>query len=766
MAEQKSSKFSNSSSKLPPVNKKITTQTAASRNNIGNTSGKVNKPSVPIAIYNVAKPNSIENKLEIIKKHKLTKEMLLKFWTNIVLSRKIDDAEILMKKQNKAFFQISGAGHEGILTAIAQVLKPSYDYFIGYYRDRALCTALGVTAYEMLCQANGNTGDTASHGRQMPAHWGNKNLNIISKSSCTGTQFLQAVGLAEAGKYLNSLKLEDIASAHKDEIIYVSSGDGTTSQGEFWEAITTASVNKLPVLFLIEDNGYAISVPVSVQTPSGSISTALSNFPGLKVFVCDGNCPIDSYAAAKAAEHYLRGGHGPVLLHAFVTRPYSHSLSDDHAFYRTKDDLKNESEKDVYNSYPKFLTEKKLVTKDEIETIREKISLEVREAQKQAETTVWPSPDTYADHLYSPDVDPTSLEFETSPQFSGKDDVPLAGAINRTLKEEIKINPLIRVFGEDVADFSELEKFKNPELVGKGGVFKVTSGCQRTAYELGREDQVFNSPLAEANIIGRAIGMSIRGLKPVVEIQFFDYIWTAYMQLKNEMATTRYRSGGDYKSPMVVRVPIGGYLKGGAMYHSQSGESLFTHIPGIRVVYPSNALDAAGLLRTAIRCDDPVMFLEHKHLYYQGYNRTADPGKDFMIPFGKARIVKEGTAATIITWGALVQKSLEAAKKVQEQGHNVEVIDLRTLAPLDLNAILTSVKKTHRLLVAHEEHLTSGFGGEIISLVNEHAFEYLDAPPKRIASKDTHVAYNPGLEEVILPQTQDVFAALLSLLNY
>lgn len=756
MAEHKSSKFSNSgqSSKILPVSKKITTQQ------------KVNKPSAPIAIYHVAKTNSIANKLEIIKKYKLTKETLLQFWTNIILSRKIDDAEILMKKQNKAFFQISGAGHEGILTAIAQVLKPAYDYFLGYYRDRALCTALGVTAYEMLCQANGNTGDTASHGRQMPAHWGNKKLNIVTKSSCTGTQFLQGVGLAEAGRYLTSLKLENITAAHKDEIIYVSSGDGTTSQGEFWEAITTASVNKLPVLFLVEDNGYAISVPVSVQTPAGSISKALTNFPGLKVYVCDGNCPIDSYDAAKAAEQYLRAGHGPVLLHAYVTRPYSHSLSDDHAFYRTKEELKNETENDVINSFPKFLIEKKLASKEEIESIKEKISLEVREAMKQAEATAWPAPHTYADHLYSPDVDPTSSEFETAAIFSGKDDIPLAAAINRTLKEEIKINPMIRVFGEDVADFSDVDKFNNAELSGKGGVFKVTSGCQKVAHELGRVNQVFNSPLAEANIIGRAIGMSMRGLKPVVEIQFFDYIWTAYMQLKNEMATTRYRSGGDFKCPMVVRVPIGGYLKGGAIYHSQSGESLFTHIPGIRVVYPSNALDAIGLLRTAIRCDDPVMFLEHKHLYYQGYNRCADPGNNFMIPFGKARVARTGTDATIITWGALVQKSLEAAKKAQELGHSVEVIDLRTLAPLDLTTIINSVKKTHRLLVAHEEHLTSGFGGEIITLVNEHAFEYLDAPPKRVASKDTHVAYNPGLEEVILPQIQDVFNALMQLLKY
>lgn len=702
-----------------------------------------------------------DKKLDLIKKNKLSKADLKWFLKNVYVSRKTDDAEITMKKQNKAFFQISGAGHEGILSATAKVLKPKHDYFIPYYRDRALCLGLGVTPYEMLCQANGNTGDTASHGRQMPAHWGNVKLNIISKSSCTGTQFLQAVGVAEAGLHLKKMKLKDSPVYNDQEIVYVSCGDGTTSQGEFWEGLTTACVNKLPVLFMVEDNGYAISVPVRVQTPGASISVALANFPGLKIFTCDGNCPIESYDTMVDAEKYLRAGKGPVLVHADVTRPYSHSLSDDHSYYRTKEDLADEHARDCFNSYPKFLTDTGLFTTEEVKALLDEVTKEVREAMNRALETAWADKSTYMDHLYS-EIDPTSSQFETAPQFSGKEDIPLATAINMTLKSEIKKNPLMMVFGEDVADFTEVEKYENPDLKGKGGVFKVTHGVQKAA----KPGQVFNSPLAEANIIGRAIGMAMRGLKPVVEIQFFDYIWTAYMQLKNEMATTRYRSGGDFKCPMVVRVPIGGYLRGGAMYHSQSGESLFTHNPGIRVVYPSNAQDAIGLLRTAIRCDDPVMFLEHKHLYYQGYNRSADPGEEYMIPFGKARVVKEGKSATIVAWGALVQKSVEAAKELEKEGHSIEILDARTIAPFDFEAVFKSLKKTHRLLICHEEHKTSGFAGEIAARVNEEAFEALDAPILRVCSEDVHVAYCPDLEEVILPQTNNVVEALRKLLAY
>ncbi|RPJ75624.1 MAG: dehydrogenase, partial [Alphaproteobacteria bacterium] len=512
-----------------------------------------------------------------------------------------------------------------------------------------------------------------------------------------------------------------------------------------------------------EDNGFAISTPTAVQYPGGSISKALANFPGLEIFKTDGCCPIESFATMTEATNFIRKNRKPALVHATVTRPYSHSLSDDHGMYRTKAELAEEGERDVFFAYPQFLIEAGIITEKEREELLKKVSADVKVAMDKAITTEWPKPETVADHMYSHDVDMTGPAFDKAANFTGKDDVPMAASINKVLRSEFAKNPMLRMFGEDVADFFEKERLNNPELKGKGGVFKLTANVQRES----RDGQVFNSPLAEANIIGRAIGMAIRGIKPVVEIQFFDYIWTAYMQLKNEMATLRYRSGGDFKCPMVVRVPIGGYLKGGAIYHSQSGESLFTHVPGIRVAFPSNSADAAGLLRTAIHGDDPVMFLEHKHLYYQGYNRAQDVGDEYMIPFGKARIAREGKDATIVAWGALVQKSIEAAKKLEAAtGKTVEVIDLRTLAPYDFEAIKKSITKTSRLMIAHEEHKTSGFAGEIAARVNEECFELLDAPILRVGAMDVHCAYNPALEDLILPQVSHVEEVLTKLLKY
>jgi 2-oxoisovalerate dehydrogenase E1 component len=667
-------------------------------------------------------------------------------YKNIITSRLIDDTEIKMKQLSQAFFQISSAGHEGIQTAAAFVLRAGYDQFLCYYREKAICLGLGVTSYEMLCQANGNSGDTASKGRQMPANMGNSGLNIVSRSSCTGSQFLQACGVAEA---MDVLALTD--EAPLDAITYVSCGDGTVAQGEFWEGISTASVNQLRVLFMVQDNGYAISTPTWVGTPGGSISGALKDFPGLKIFEVDGNCPVESIKVMTEAKEYLIENNEPVLVHAKVTRAYSHSLSDDQKFYKSEDELKYDKENDVIEIFSKYLIKENKFTKKQLIGFQAEIKELVMEARARALKTPWPAADSSCDYLYSDEIDIKDEHlFNEKEDLNSTEDLPMAKAINCVLKSELSKNSRMMVFGQDIADFSDTEKFKDKKLVGKGGVFKVTSGLQRDA----RPYQVFNSALAEASIVGRAVGMSMIGLKPVVEIQFFDYIWTAFMQLKNEMATTRYRSGGDYKSPMVVRTAIGGYIKGGALFHSQCEESIFTAIKGLHVAFPSNAKDAQGLLRTAIRCDDPVMFFEHKHLYYQGYNRAPYMGDDFMIPFGRAKTVREGSDLSIICWGALVQKSLVVANEFVEHGYDIEVIDLRTLAPYDQDAILTSLKKTNRILIAHEASMTCGFGSEIAAWIGKIGFEHLDAPVSRIGSKD------------ILVQVEDVKQAVLEVLKY
>ena len=688
----------------------------------------------------------------------LSREDRIRLYRTIYAARRIDDKEILGKRQNKVFFQINGVGHEAIQAAAALVFRPGHDWFFFYYRDRALAYGLGYTAKEMFLGSVGAAADPASGGRQMPSHWGHPRLNIFTTSSPTGSQMLQAVGAAEAVLRAEQGGLQESLHIGSDEVVLATIGDGTCSQGEFWEAVSNAVNLKAPLVFLVEDNGYAISTPTEVQYPGGNIAALLQGYAAQGLLILDevdGCDPIASFEAMKAAHAYALARRGPALVRAKVIRPYSHSLSDDEQLYKSKVQREAEAQRDPVTTYAQQLVAWGDLSEDRLQLLKDEVQGEIDLAWTEAESAPGPEPGSSHCHLYSEDPDATAAAFDTEAapgdQELGKK--TMIDLINATLKHEMARDPRILVFGEDVADVSRVDI--QDEVKGKGGVFKATHGLQK---QFGAH-RVFNSPLAEATIVGRAIGLAVRGFKPVVEIQFFDYIWPAMQQLRDELATIRWRSNGAFKAPVVVRVPIAGYLMGGATYHSQCGESTFTHIPGLRVVCPSTALDAAGLLRTAIRCEDPVLFLEPKHLYRQTHNKGNDPGPGFMIPFGKARIVREGTSLSVITYGCTVHRAVQAAREAEKEGISVEILDLRSLNPYDWPAISASVKKTHRVIVAHEDTLSWGYGSELAARIADELFFHLDAPVRRVAAKDTWVAYYPALEDEILPQPKDFLEA-------
>jgi 2-oxoisovalerate dehydrogenase E1 component len=696
----------------------------------------------------MATPTSLQAPIDVAP----AREDLIRAYRAMYTARRLDDREILLKRQNRIFFQISGAGHEAVQVAAGLVFRPAHDWFYLYYRDRALALMLGITAEQMLLGSVGAANDPASGGRQMPSHWSSPELHLVSGSSPTGTHFVQAVGCAQAYRYLDP---------KSDEVTLVCSGEGATSEGEFWEAMNAACLENLPVVFLVEDNGYAISVPIEKQTAGGNIAKLLAGFPNLKRVEVDGTDVVASYHALTEAAAYARARKGPALVHATVIRPYSHSLSDDERLYKTAAEREAEEARDPLMRFPEWLVSEGILDRQGLQVIVHEVDQEIQHATDRALRADPPARGSALQHLYSDKVDPASAEFEAEPRFTGEPRT-MVDEINLTLHEEMSRNPRVIVFGEDVADCSREASLA--EVKGKGGVFKATAGLQ---IKLGC-DRSFNTPLAEASIVGRAIGLATRGMKPVPEIQFFDYIWPAMMQIRDELATLRWRSNNGFSAPVVIRVAIGGYLNGGAIYHSQCGEVIFTHIPGLRVVMPSNALDACGLLRTAIRADDPVLFLEHKRLYREPYNRSQHPGSDYTIPFGKAKVMKSGQNLTVVTYGAVVQKMLQAAAQVEQRypDKTIEVIDLRTLSPYDWDAIRASVEKTNRVMVAHEDCVSWGYGAELAARIAGELFGNLDAPVGRVGALDTWVGYNPQLENEILPQVENLAAEAERLLQY
>ena len=663
--------------------------------------------------------------------HGFTKKQVLEVYNKMLLSRKLDEKMLILLKQGKSYFHIGASGHEAAQIAAAVLIRPGEDWSFPYYRDGAYCLGLGMTSKEQLLNFLAKADDPNSGGRQMPQHFGHKKLRIVSQSSPTGTQFLQAVGCA----------VTCIMEKEKN-IVYVSAGEGTTSQGDFHEALNWASNARAPVIFHIQDNEYAISTHRSEQM-ADSVYAMTSGYKNLARYNIDGTNYFESNLAFKQAIERARKGKGPSVIVSNVVRLLPHSSSDDQRKYRTEKSLKIDQKKDPIRILENQCLEKNIVDEKEFQKIKETIEIQIDNDAEWADQQVFPDPITALDHIYSRDK--ILVEPKIQPI---SDKIVIVDAINHALHEEMQNNKKMIIYGQDIAD-------------PKGGVFTATKGLT----EKYGKDRVFNSPLAESSIIGTAVGMALAGYKPVVEIQFGDYIWTAMMQIRNEVVTLRYRSNNDWKCPLVIRVPVGGYIHGG-LCHSQSIDGYFIHMPGIYLAYPSCAADAKGLLKMACRMNDPVLFMEHKGLYRQGYAATEEPDDDYILPFGKGRLVSEGGDLTVITWGAMVQKCLEAVQLLKLQNGRVEIIDLRTLNPLDMHLIEMSISKTGKAMIVYEDNLTNGPGAEIAAKIIGNFFELLDGPVLRVAAKDSPVPFNWFLEEKILPQTDDIAKTIEELMEY
>ncbi len=671
------------------------------------------------------------------KPKSLGKVELVKALRIMLMARSIDNKAMNLLRQGRTFFHIAGAGHEAIQVAVGLSLDGKKDWIYPYYRDLAVALSIGVTPKNFFLQSFAKVDDPASGGKQLPGHWGLKLINLPTQSSPTGTQFLNAVGSALA-----------LVRKGEKNIAYVSSGEGTTSQGEFHEAINWASREKLPVLFVIENNKYAISVHVAKQSggKDNSISEMMSGYHNLYRAKIDGTDYYEAYNTVQEAIDYIKSGKGPALIEAEVVRLLSHSSSDDQKKYRDSKELEEDLKNCPIEKLSKKLIADGTITKEDYNKLKLEVIDEINIAVDEAAESEDPKPEEADKFVFDESGLKESFEYEKSVP-SGKH-IVMVDAINHALHEEMERNKKIYIFGEDVAD-------------KKGGVFTATKGL---STKFGN-DRVFNSPLAEASIIGVATGMALTGLKPVVEVQFGDYIWPAFMQYKSEVATMRYRSNNLWNAPVVTRVAVGGYIHGG-LYHSQNIESIFAHVPGIYIAYPSNAADAQGLLKTACRIDDPVLFCEHKGLYRQSFATTPSPDADYLVPFGKAKIVREGNDITVISYGVSMWDSVLAAKRLDDEGYSVEVIDIRTIIPLDEETIFNSVKKTNKAIVIHEDTFTAGFGAEIASRVADNCFQFLDGPVKRIAAKDSHIPYSPILESEILPNRERIYKGIKELLEY